>query len=96
MAAQLPQKLPLDMMQTKWASQLNPVLSIPMLSGLMLQNVVLKSGDNVINHLLGRMQQGTIITDQTAASSIYRSKPFNSTTLTLNSSAACQVNLWVF
>lgn len=92
----LPQKLPYDLLQTQWASQINPVLSNVLVQGLLLENIALQSGDNTINTLLSRKQQGWFIVDQNAACSIYRSKPFNTQTLTLNASAPCMINLWVF
>ena len=92
----LPIKLPLDRMQTIWKSQIDPILKIPMLSGLQLNNISLVSGVNNINHLLQRTQQGWIITDQDASSSIYRSQPFNTLTLTLHASAPCTISLWVY
>ena len=42
------------------------------------------------------MQQGWIISDQSAAASIYRSAAFNDLTLTLTSSAPCTINLVVY
>ena len=96
MAAQLPQKLTMDQMQTRWASQLNPLLANTLINGLFIQNISIVSGKNVINHLLGRQQQGWMLADQTAAASVYRSQPFNDITLTLTSSAPCQISLWVF
>lgn len=85
-----------QLMQTKWASILNPLLAQPLSSNSILPGVVLQVGDNVINHLLGRQMQGWIISDIDALSSIYRTSPFNKTTLTLNSSAVCTVDLVVF
>ncbi len=92
----LPTQLPLDRMQTTWKSQIDPLLAVPMLAGIQLSNLVLKSGINVINTKLQRTQQGWMITDITAPAEIYRSQPFNSTTLTLTSSAATTINLWVY
>lgn len=92
----LPLKLPLDQMQTQWKSQIDPILSNRILQGLLLSNISLKTGDNTINTLIARQQQGWLITDQTAAALIYRSRPLNSSTLTLNASAPCTVSLWVF
>ena len=91
----LPTQLPLDRMQTTWKSQIDPILSIPMLSGIQLSNIAIKSGINVINTKLQRTQQGWVITDITSPALISRSQPFNSTTLTLTSSAATTINLWV-
>lgn len=92
----LPLKLSLDMMQTKWKSQLDPVLANPMTNISILKNVQLKSGSNVINHLLGQMQQGWILTDIQGAATVYRGAPFNEFTLTLISSADVTVNIGVF
>jgi len=94
--ATLPQKLPWEMAQTRWAQELNPVLANPILQGLQLTNVKLVSGTNVINHLLGQTQQGWFLTDINGAATVYRSAAFNNLTLTLTSSAACTVNLWVY
>lgn len=86
----------LQRLQTVWRSLLNPVITNPVTSGILLSNIPLVSGTNVINTTLGRKQQGWIITDITAASNIYRSAAFNELTLTLNSSAACTVSLMVY
>lgn len=87
----------LSLMETKWASILNPVLSLPLNDKpSYLTNITLASGNNVINHLLGATPQGWILTDVNAAVSIYRNAAFNSTTLTLNSSGAAIVSLIVF
>lgn len=84
------------MMQTKWKAQLDPVLSNPFCSANILENINLKSGVNVINHLLGRVQQGWFLVDKQAASDIYRSAPFNNLTLTLTSTADVTVSIGVF
>ena len=85
-----------DLLQTKWASELNPLLAKPLSAMSILPNVKLISGVTVVNHLLGRKMQGWFITDIDTASTIYRSQPMNSLTLTLTSSSACTVNLAVF
>lgn len=92
----LPQKLPLELMQTQWASQINPVLANPMNSANVLTGVILVNGITVINHKLGRKMQGWFVTDINAAAQIYRSAPLNETNLTLTSNAAVTVNLAVF
>jgi hypothetical protein len=92
----LPQKLPLDLMQTRWASILNPLIANALNDIQILSNVALIDGTNVLNHSLGRPQQGWFLTDIQGASIIYRSAPFNSTTLTLVSSAAVTVSIGVF
>ena len=92
----LPQKLPYELMLTKWASELNPVLANDLIQGILLKGTKLSIGSNVINHLLGRTMVGWYVVDQDAAASIYRSAPLNDQTLTLTSNAVTTVNLWVF
>lgn len=86
----------LAQMNTKWASVLNPFLGNPFLQGNILKSVSLFSGVNVLNHLLGRVQQGWVVSDINQPVSIYRSQPLNATTLTLVASGACTVNLYVY
>lgn len=92
----LPTQLPLDRMQTIWKSQIDPVLSNTLVQGSQLKNVTIVSGSNVLNHLLGQVQQGWIITDINSAVTLYRSTPFNDKTLTLTSSGPAVVSLWVY
>ncbi len=86
----------MNLLQTKWRSILNPLIANLFTQGQALTSVVLTNGTNVVNHKLGRLQQGWVIADQNAVADIYRSQPFNDTTLTLHSSAVVTVNLWVF
>lgn len=86
----------LTLWQTKWKSLLDPILGNELVNGIQLRNILLATGDNVINHRLGRTMQGWILTDQSANSLIYRSQPLNSATLTLNSSGPVTVSLWCF
>jgi len=86
----------MDLMQTRWKSLLDPILENPINSISIIDNVALVIGNNVINHRLGRKQQGWLILDIDAASTIYRSADFNDKTLTLNASAAATIKLGVF
>lgn len=86
----------LSMMQTQWAQQLNQLLDDPMSKGIILPGVSLASGNTTINHLLGRKLQGWQIVDINGAATVYRSQPKNDKTLTLTSSAAVTVDLFVF
>jgi hypothetical protein len=54
------------------------------------------NGTTIINHGLGKMQQGWFIVDINGAATIYRSQPLNDKTLILNSSAAVIVSIGVF
>lgn len=94
--ALLPLRLPFSLLQDRWATIINPVVNFAPNQGLLLKNIPLANGTTVINHKLQRMQQGWIIIDQDAAASIYRSQPLNDLTLTLHSSATCNISLWVF
>lgn len=86
----------MQLMQDKWSSQLNPVLSNPLNNTKLLNNITLAAGDNVINHKLGRTMQGWYIVDINTAAVIYRSAPLNNLTLTLNSDVVATINLGVF
>lgn len=89
----------LSQLQTTWASQINPVLTQAILGGNYLKNVSLTTGDNVINHKLGRNLQGWIITRIRSAATLYDTQDTNqspSLTLNLNSSANCVVDLLVY
>jgi len=79
-----------------WKSTLDPVIANQLIDGNLITNVSLATGSNNINHLLGRIQVGWMIVDQQDAASIYRSKPFNTSTLTLTASAPVVVNVWMF
>lgn len=95
----LPQMLPLDQLQNKWASQLNPILSNPMNSASVLHKVSLTAGTNVINHLLGKPIQGWYTTRVRATATIHDNQDANQTpqlTLILISSAPVIVDLAVF
>lgn len=84
------------LMQSKWASELNPLLAKPLSDSITLTGINLNNGVTIINHLLGRQQQGWIVTDVNGSAIIFRSASFNNKTLTLTSNAAVTVNIMVF
>lgn len=89
----------LTSMQTRWASQLNPLLANPLTAGRLIRNVELSTGANTINHGLGRKLQGWVLTRLRAAAQIYDmqdSSIIPNLTLTLVSDANVAVDLWVF
>jgi hypothetical protein len=92
----LPQKLPYDMHQTAWAQQLDPIIKNQLLQGILLQNISIRAGVNVINHKLGRKQIGYIITDINSPATLYRSADLNALTLTLTSDTDSNISIWVF
>lgn len=87
------------LMQSSWATQLNPLLTNQSLQSSILKNVTLSVGSNVINHLLSRTLVGWRIIRQRGAASIYDTQDSNQTpqlTLTLVSDALVVVDLEVF
>lgn len=107
---QLPINLTPSLQTTRWKSILDPVIEItysnqesvneltalPLNQMVVLDNIVLAIGNNVITHGLGRVPVGWIVMDINAASTIYRSSAFNINTLTLNASAIATIKLGVF
>lgn len=91
-------RLPYELLQTQWASQLNPLLANPVNSASLLTNIQLVVGTNVLNHLLGQVQQGWFLTDiqGECTYSPYRNAPFNALTLSLYSPSAVTVSIGVF
>jgi hypothetical protein len=88
-----------QLMQNSWAAQLNPLLLDPLNQNVFLPNIVLTSGDNTINHKLGRALQGWFIVRQNAAASLFDKQSTNSMpqlTLVLNTSADVTISLIVF
>lgn len=88
----------LSMLQTKWASAINPILANPANQAYILKDVKLQPGVNTINHLQDHPLNGYVIVGmQGGFSQIYdvpSSMP--SKTLVLNSSAAVTVRIMVF
>lgn len=87
------------LMQTGWAQQLDPVISLPINSGITLKKILLTSGMNQVSHLLARKLQGWFIVRQRSSASVYDLQDANQTpalTLSLMSSANVSVDLFVF
>ena len=85
--------------QTKWAATLNPIVSNPLVSGLILSNIKVTTGANTINHLLGRDLQGYIVILNSASITYYDSQAANQRpqlTLILNASGDATISLYVF
>jgi len=97
MTQPLSSNLPWELANNIWAQSLNPILANPILAGKMIQKISLvASVPKIINHGLNRMQTGWFLTDQNAASSVFRAADFNTQTLTLEATANVTVSLWVF
>lgn len=87
-------------MQSQWATQIDPILAQPLNRSSILKNVVLASGDNVINHKLGRKLQGWIVVAMhNVFVQLYDKQTTNNMselTLILHSSGAGLIDLLVF
>lgn len=95
--ALLSPKLPWELAQTKWSGILNPLISLPILNGNMIENISLTASTPlVINHLLQRMPQGWFLTDATADAIVWRTAVFNKLTITLESDADTTISFWIF
>lgn len=91
--------LTLTLLQSNWATLLNPVLDNPIVQGDILEGIQLASGANTINHKLGRKLRGWFIVRQRALASIYDTQDTNPTpavTLRLTSNASVKVDIFVF
>jgi len=90
----------LNLFQDRVLKSVNPLLNNPLLDGVLLEEVVLLTGDNVVNHTLGRPLIGWIVTRRRASATIYDNQDANTgtpnLTLVLNSSANVTVDLYVF
>lgn len=88
----------MSLMQTQWASMINPVINTAIVQGNYLNNVALIVGPNSINHLLGRNYQGWILTGMhNAYLQIYDTpSTMPDKTLVLQSSGVGIVSLYVF
>lgn len=78
---------------------IDPISTNPILDSNLLQNVVLLSGDNTINHKLGRNLIGWIPTRVRASATFFDKQDSNqipSKTLVINASASVTVDLYVF
>jgi len=90
----------MSLLQTQWASQINPILALPQSKSIILKDVSLVSGDNVINHRLGRKLQGWVVTRmKDSFVQLYDKQSTNNMsdlTLVLNSSGSGLIDLEVF
>lgn len=95
----LPQKLSLEQLMTKWAALLDPILKNPATDPVLIQNVVLATGTNLVDHRLGKKLTGWQVVGVNAPVTIYDTQatnPHPDRTLRLVSSGAATVSLLVF
>ncbi len=90
-------KLPWELAQPRWASEINAVLKLPILAGIQIDSIPLvASTPKVINHLLQRLPQGWFLVDLNANATVWRSAAWTNTTLTLESSANVTISIYVY
>jgi hypothetical protein len=96
----LPQQLTFAQLLTKWASIINPVINSPTNNASVLKSVMLTTGHNSVNHLLGRNLQGWYPSRiRNVSATIYDTQDANQTpqlTLDLVASTTVTVDLVVF
>lgn len=95
----LPQMQTLAQLSTKWAAILNPLVKNPSNNRLILKNIQLTTGTNVINHRLQQALQGWNPIRIRSAATFYDLQDSNQTpdlTLVLVSSANVTIDLEVF
>jgi hypothetical protein len=88
----------LNLLQTQWGTQLNPVIGNPLVSGVLQKNIKLVPGVNAVNHMLSRNLQGYIITGMHGNfTQIYDTTSTQpSLILNLNSSVAATIDIYCF
>lgn len=103
LAGRLPQfqsdDTPFQLMQNSWGAILNPIIGAEIVNSSILEKIALTTGNNSVNHKLGRTLKGWIIVRQRGAAQVYDSQDNNSMpnlTLVLVSSASVNVDLLVF
>lgn len=97
--ANLSTMLPWEKANPKWAATLNPLLANPLVSGRIINDVAVVTGDNVINHGLGDTLQGYIVIGNNANVTVYDKQQVNPRpylTLILVASGAAVLSLYVF
>ena len=89
----------LAMLQSQWASSIDPVITNPLVQGQLLPNITVATGSNTIDHKLSRKLQGYMVVMQSAPATFYDTQatnPMPAQTLQLVSSGPAVISLWVF
>lgn len=85
----------LNKVQDNIEAALGPVLGSAIIDGVLLSNVELQTGLNVVAHKLGREPRGWILVSPQANESIWSSGQTRSTLL-INASGPITSSFWVF
>lgn len=84
-----------NQIQENLARSLDRIAEIVILDGLVLKNVPIGTSSTAVNHGLGRIPEGYVITGKTGLGDIY-STARDSKTLTLISSVTVFCDLWIY
>lgn len=94
------QDKPLSDLISTWTPPLNSLLSLPINNGILLQDIEIITGTNIINHKLSRKLVGWFpVRMQGTYAELYDTQSTNTMpdkTLVLNSNADTIVSIWVF
>lgn len=84
----------LSMLQTRWSSILNPIISSPLSDAILLTDIPISFGDNSINHTLGQPIVGYIVVRINGPTTLYdKDSSTPNLTFILNSSSNQMINV---
>lgn len=83
-----------QLIQNNTATALKPIQNSPFVGGVQLNNIVLKSGSNAVQHTLGRTPTLWVICDTNAAQTVFRTT-WDKTVINLTASGTVTISLWV-
>lgn len=92
--------LTLAQVQDNLVNCLNPLFNNPLLDGVLVKNIALVTGSNIINNPIQRAIQGVIFVNKNAFSdfnlSAQATNPTPINTIIINLSASVTCDLWIF
>lgn len=74
---------------------INPIIKLPILDGVILQDLVITTSAQKFPHYLGRQPQGWWPVDKQNAAHIFRTD-WTTTTITLEASATVTGSIWIY
>lgn len=87
----------LSTVQTNASNSINPIVSLPILPGVLLNNLMITSGTPLtVSHSLGRPYQIWFVARNNANAVIWESNPTDAaTSIILNASANTTISIWI-
>lgn len=86
-----------NLLQDAVDKALTPVLNVPLIDGVLLKNVSIATGLNIVNHTLGREPLGWIVVDKNSSATVYRqTSAIPDRTLNFVASGSGVFSFWVF